>query len=776
MSTRKPKEKLDDRTMLHHRHSSSRLLCSILTIVLNLTHSSVFLPVTTALEQAIKTDRHQEGATFHDDIKHTKHRSLRVGAFREPWLETFQNRSTEEEAEEEEAGSMTTFVSNSAIFNVTLNTFSPDFVKPYTSLADLEQDLTAIMLFFVDGIISDVEKPPTQAPVAEEQAPGANGQTDFATNNQEEGVDEADRVKSNGRYVYAAYGDSIQVWEALTGAPVTNVTMPPVEREGLSFRFSTRGLLLSGSRLTAIFEAAWEPRVIVIVYSIELLASTGELIKLHERELNGRYRDARLIGGIVHVVSFNTFHVERTIMRPLLRWNPRFVDLDDDAYVHEAKLMAVRELVPNFVSRVISVISRDNVTLPKLARVGLWQETVSNNSIIECTVHRNLAGVNTYTQVASFNMSDDGEELGISLSGVLMPSSVGYTYSTSDMLIFTADGWNWIESMNGVGQATYLMGFSINGTSTKPSAVGTVPGVLLNQYSMDIFNGHLRVATSSQSKFSYSRDGPIWEPIAQNQVIILKIPGLIDDGEAGLFEETGHLPDLGKEFELFTGVRFFDKVAYAATFRRAGPSFYALNLTNPTNPMELGELSTSGFSSYLHSVNRDNTMLVAVGRNTNEFGGFRGVQVTLFDATDPTNPREVQRYLIENIPNGLLSSAVELDSRAFRWLGLGDAVGLVILPIYLTTFFDSSQNYDGFLVLDVSPTGISLRFNITHAQGEDFFGCYNSGRLTPRSLVFNGNVTTLKGHSALSTDPDTGELTWELEMPKPTNPEDCRLY
>lgn len=131
---------------------------------------------------------------------------------------------------------------------------------------------------------------------------------------------------------------------------------------------------------------------------------------------------------------------------------------------------------------------------------------------------------------------------------------------------------------------------------------------------------------------------------------------------------------------MFTAVRFFDKIAFAVTFRKTDP-FCVLNLTDPNDPMELGELSTTGFSSYLHSGIREDTMLVAVGQEADENGRIVGLQVTLFDATDPTNPGVIDRYLVENGRYASSSSSVGWDYKAFRWVSFAYALGMVILPV-----------------------------------------------------------------------------------------------
>jgi len=52
----------------------------------------------------------------------------------------------------------------------------------------------------------------------------------FGTNNQVEGVDEADIVKSDGVHVFAAYGDLLYSWNATDGTKGTSVTQMPYNK------------------------------------------------------------------------------------------------------------------------------------------------------------------------------------------------------------------------------------------------------------------------------------------------------------------------------------------------------------------------------------------------------------------------------------------------------------------------------------------------------------------------------------------------------------------
>jgi len=88
---------------------------------------------------------------------------------------------------------------------------------------------------------------------------------------------------------------------------------------------------------------------------------------------------------------------------------------------------------------------------------------------------------------------------------------------------------------------------------------------------------------------------------------------------------------MGKINERFTTVRYFEKVAYAVTFEQIDP-FYVIDFSEPEQPVVQGELEVLGFSEYLHPVNKDNTILAAVGKLADENGRVLGMQVSLFDA------------------------------------------------------------------------------------------------------------------------------------------------
>jgi Beta propeller domain len=177
-------------------------------------------------------------------------------------------------------------------------------------------------------------------------------------------------------------------------------------------------------------------------------------------------------------------------------------------------------------------------------------------------------------------------------------------------------------------------------------------------------------------------------------------------------------------------------------------------------------LEITGFLSYLHFINSDNTLLLAIGEEADVDGRILGLKIALFDATTPEKPELVQTYTVETDKDSWSSSSVSWDFKAFRYLPLAaPEVGILIIPLQVSAAYPATEgNFDGFIAYDISRGGISERGQISHVDSNQFYGCYSDAYLPQRSLVFDGKVTTLKGHSVISTDLDTFVQQWELQL------------
>jgi hypothetical protein len=264
-----------------------------------------------------------------------------------------------------------------------------------------------------------------------------------------------------------------------------------------------QALLLEGDKLTVIVSGYGyglsleldEPSV--LYYYLDTLIQVydingGDIVQISTKHFNGSFRDAFSIDGNAYIVTqsgLNTY--EYFLVSPLRRYQPRFTGMSYEEYLAEATRLAQVELIPHFVEQPLA--SLDGVDL---ARLSLLAESISGKSDIESAVF--AEGVaNAVTQVTSFDMTGTIEgELATSTAVCFQPSSWGYFYASQGMIIVAGESWNWIEDFEASGQTTYFVRFEVDGASSTPALVGSVPGYLISPYAIDFVEGYLRVTTT----------------------------------------------------------------------------------------------------------------------------------------------------------------------------------------------------------------------------------------------------------------------------------------
>lgn len=111
-----------------------------------------------------------------------------------------------------------------------------------------------------------------------------------------------------------------------------------------------------------------------------------------------------------------------------------------------------------------------------------------------------------------------------------------------------------------------------------------------------------------------------------------------------------------------------------------------------------------GYSSYLHPIEIDGVkLMLGVGQDVNATSGWTtGIKISLFDITDPENPKETVSFVDENA-----YSNAQNDFHSFRYLPLSQKL---ILPKSEYTW-TSDGNFDGFVVYDVAVDEIKPSYN-----------------------------------------------------------------
>lgn len=227
----------------------------------------------------------------------------------------------------------------------------------------------------------------------------------------------------------------------------------------------------------------------------------------------------------------------------------------------------------------------------------------------------------TYTVMTSVDLDSDGFQP--------VTSSVLGTgeniYCTAENLYVCDTKYNYTEtvtddivSVTNNGPTTIIHRFSLKGSTVKPEATGEVDGRMLNQFSIDEKGEYIRVATTTGTA---------------NSVYVLDKS----------LKEISKITDIAKG-ETIQSVRYIGDYGYVVTFRQTDPLF-VIDFKDMKNPKIVGELKIPGFSSYLHPFNG---YLVGIGRDGDDNGATDALKVSLFDISDPTNPKEIDRFIVQN--------------------------------------------------------------------------------------------------------------------------------
>jgi Beta propeller domain len=707
-----------------------------------------------------------------------------------------------------------------------LAAISPESVsQTYASCDALQADLKISTLMSAQRQIESYswyfENPPLTMPIVEDGGVGlaaptpsmvqgdrtssavSEGESSFGTNNQVNGVEEPDIVQSNGVQVFAVYGSEILEIDVATVTLTRRTKVPTVtdcsESISAMFLIATRLVVLTnvysycyggpGRPIPLAMEdvggggaapAGTADEAMPIVSSSQktrvLVYDTTNMQIVSDESLRGYYIGARAIDSNVHVVTSTYFDTWRLFqfLDPYMLETVAGKRLSATTY----KQLAEAELDRRIDGYVAQLASELDCTGTQ--RLALLQDTNDDLSF--------TSGLDSMVTISSFAIINPS---GLSVKNMLIPSGGLQIYSSSERLVLALNGWTVGQ---GATQATYLVTYKYAGASTAGNTLGSVPGTVLNQFSMDHMeqNGvdYLRVATTTQSVW-FMNDKGTWTSSnnATSQVSVLEF----NDGEQGRMPLRGQVTGLGKPGEQIYSVRFIGDKGFVVTFLQTDP-FYTLDLSDPTNPRMAGELEIPGFSSYLHPASDD--MIIGVGQAANTNGTLTGLQISLFDVSDLANPKRVQQYEVSpRRSSGTVSSSssdAQYDYKAFRYLPenklliipvtvyessiipcpvYGDPIPIMplegettatnstpsgeemILP-FPGPCYGTTGGFDGFRVYRIDAAmGISQHFSIEHASGNAFaYGCWSSAWLSPRSLVFSGDMMTLKGHSILSYD------------------------
>ena len=532
------------------------------------------------------------------------------------------------------------------------------------------------------------------------------------TNIQVEGVDEADIVKTDGKYIYVISNKNLVIAEAY----------PAKEAKILSetdLGITPQEIFIQGNNILVFgqtYKEIREPK------SLNNGTTQKEMIYPD-------YRNTSVaVIKILDATDKSSPEVKRTVEFEGSYLNSRKI---------EEQVYFVINSYPDYYG-----IENDEDIIPLYAdskKDGEFEE------IAKCKNIGYLPPVNpqSFITIASISMNEFDSEI----QKETVVGSAENLYASQENLYLAQTEYNYnyfpvvtevVDAVKGMvtdtREFTSIHKFSLNKGKIDYLGVMKAPGTILNQFSMDEFDSHFRIATTT-GHVSRSGGG------SSNNIYVfgndLKLKGQLEDLAPG---------------EKIYSARFMGKKGYLVTFKKVDPLF-VIDLSNPEKPEVLGKLKIPGYSDYLHPI--DETHLIGIGKDTieaeeGEFAWYQGVKIAVFDVTDIEHPKEMYKEIIGD--RGTDSFALQ-DHKAFLY---DKEKNLLVIPIQLAEIseeqkqaYENSEQqkwgplygeftFQGAYVYNLSlENGFELQGRITHLDAEN-------DSLKKSGYYYNGGGTEIK--------------------------------
>lgn len=526
---------------------------------------------------------------------------------------------------------------------------------------------------------------------SESQDAGSNSYSE--TNNQVQGVDEADLIKTDGTYIYQVLDGIVRIVKALPANEMELVSTITYE-EG----FYPNQIFLHQNQLVVIGFGSRDFTTKQRVTSMDtmmapMFQSTKAIVYdmsnpskpdiLREVEVEGNLIQARKKEGIVYLIS---------------NYYPDFWQLEKD------KEADVRP-------RYMDSTQNDELKFIDYKSIQYLPESKESN----------------YTIITTFNLEKTEEKININT----YLGSGRQLYMSENNIYLAVSNYPFIQTFREENRTanTSIYKFSVNEMDVEFQSSAEVSGTVLNQFSMDEHEGYFRVATTEG--FAWDEKNP-----SANHLFILD-QNLV---------EVGKLEDLARGERIYSA-RFMGNRIYIVTFKETDPLF-VIDTKNPAQPKVMGELKIPGFSNYLHPY--DENHLIGFGHDTKITSNkgssqpliiTNGVKLSLFDVSDITNPKE---KFTEIIGGRGTYSPLNYDHKALLF---HKNRNLMAFPISVYTNkqgsdFEQTFEFQGGYVYKLDLTkGFQLQKKITHMSDKAIYEEWENS--IQRMIFIEDNIYTL---------------------------------
>ncbi len=556
---------------------------------------------------------------------------------------------------------------------------------------------------------------------------------DFSeTNVQVEGVDEADRVKTDGVHIYVISDQDLVVLKSWPAAETQELGR--IRLDGYPSKFFLKGdkaIVMGQTNLYSVVDGIPEkdddgPDT--------RPASPGDYPGGYSEDYHRDYRPVTTVT-IVDLSDKAEPKVETTYIFDGYEIDSR--SIDNKVYVALNRYIEIyleywpedssgwyygqdQRIAEDVINAAFDKLIEENIRIIKSGTLADWlpmgwvaqggekANYEDGQTLGSC---ENLYAPSVFSGQALLSLATLDLETG-NVEASTVQGEWGNVYASHEAVYVASTNWGfywwWEDKDDFPSIQTHIHKFAFNKSGfANYAASGKVLGYAINQFAFDEYEGKLRVATTDDKGWWNSDK-------SESRVTVLEDKG-------GELVEIGVVAGLGLG-ERIHGVRFIGDQGYVVTYKQVDP-LYVIDLKDPTNPTVAGELKIPGFSSYIHPL--EDGFLLTAGRDGDDDGSVGGVKIEIFDVTDPANPKSVTKAVVGDGWNTW--SEALFNHKAFNFFR---ARNLLAIPVSGWVDSDDFWGYKSELALfKVTKDEIETLPTISHMNFfEDFGGNDHCGR------------------------------------------------
>ena len=579
----------------------------------------------------------------------------------------------------------------------------------YSSCNDLEVDLKHLV---TQEVFADIDNAgygfgledggtPTSGTAGGDSSGGGRQEgVDYSgTNNQVQGVDEADLVKSDGYHLYALNGNRLHIFgtpnfgdlvpESVTqleGHP-TEMLMDATANRVVVFSIIDVYSLPDGHPLKQLVgwqDDQWYWRISQLT-KITVLDITDRTAPKLVREVyfEGWYDTARKVDSTVRMAAYSWLN---------LPWAYSWYNIyDNNGQDKDATKSAMAERVARM--HLSDFIPQMYVRTPD----GHFVTNSLSTSSCQSFYRPSDSHARGIASVVSFDLL--GNSFFYDADHVISNWPTFYESQDRFVIAESAHDFWWYYWFRDDAEQTNVHVFdSSQAGQSHYIGSGRINGSILDQFSLDEQDGNIRVAATTGGWWHYQTQSE--DPIT-NHIYVLAPNGQH-------YDTVGAIDNITPGDRLQAS-RFLGNQGYLVTYKYVDP-LVTLDLTDPRNPHIVGELSVPGFSTYLHPMGDHGLLSIGID-GTN---GWGATNISMFDTTNLAAPSLTTNLPITE-PGGWEWSEAMWEHKAFTYW---QPKGLLAIPSSNYSYTNNKYNYLSKLeLISVDPTNglLSLHGEIDHS-------------------------------------------------------------